>query len=257
MEIKFIGAHNTESKKTRLTTLLVDGIMALDASAITSGLSFKDQRKLKYVLITHHHYDHIRDIPALAMNLYLSQSSVSVYASEAVIKAIKVYFLNDDMYPRFFERPDGNPAIQFNTVIAGQALQIEGYNVLPLTVNHSVPANGYQITSADGKTIFYTGDTGKGLADVWQQVSPHILIIELTAPNKYEAAVGNGSKHLTPRLLHHELSSFKQIKGYLPGIILVHMSPQEEPTIKAEIAEVASSLNADIVLAQEGMSVSL
>jgi ribonuclease BN (tRNA processing enzyme) len=256
MEVSFLGAHNTESKKTRLTTLLVDGIMALDAAAITRGLTFNDQKKVKAILITHHHYDHIRDIPALAMNLYLSGRTLDVYALEPAIAAVKTYLLNEDLYPKFYQRPPGNPVIKFITVVPGQARQIEGYSVLPLTVNHPVPAVGYEIKSA-GKTLFYTGDTGKGLAKVWQRVSPHLLIIELTAPNKYEAAVGDGSKHLTPRLLQEELESFRRIKGYIPRVLLVHMSPFEERFIKMEIAAVARSLKTDIALAKEGMKVTL
>lgn len=257
MKIKILGAHNTESKKTRLTTLMVDELLALDASSITSGLSFKAQKKLKALLITHHHYDHIRDIPALAMNLYLCGGSISIYGSEPVISAIKTNFLNGDMYPRFFERPAANPVIRFNTVVPGQPQHIENYDVLPVSVNHPVPAIGYQVTSPNGRAIFYTGDTGKGLTGVWQEITPHIIIIELTAPNKYEAEVGNGTKHLTPRLLQQELISFKQIKGYIPGVVLVHMSPLEETEIKAEIEQVAASLNADIVLAQEGMTITI
>ena len=257
MQITFLGAHNTESKKTRMTTLLVDDLLALDASAITSSLSFPEQRKIKVILVTHHHYDHIRDIPALAMNLYLSGGSIDIFAALPVLNAIKNYLLNDDMYPRFFERPADNPVVRFHSISPGAPREIENYKVLPVRVNHPIPAMGFEIKAADGKTVFYTGDTGKGLAEVWRQVKPDVLIIELTAPNKYEAAVGDGSKHLTPRLLQEELESFRKIKGYLPGVFLVHMSPLEEREIKQEIAAVARTLKADITLAKEGMKITV
>jgi ribonuclease BN (tRNA processing enzyme) len=227
------------------------------ASALTSGLTFEDQKNLKAVLVTHHHYDHVRDIPALAMNLYLSGGKIDIYALEPAITAVKTYFLNGDLYPRFFERPADDPVLRFHNMVPGEARQIEGYTVHPVAVNHPVPAIGYEIKSSDGKGIFYTGDTGKGLTDAWRQVSPNILIIELTAPNKYEAAVGDGSKHLTPRLLQLELESFKRTKGYIPSVVLVHMSPLEERYIKKEITAVAHSLNADIVLAKEGMKITI
>jgi len=257
MEIEILGAHNCESSSTGLTSLLVDNVIALDASALTSSLSFAAQKELRAVIITHHHYDHIRDIPALAMNLYLMKSSINIYASPVVIETVKSYLLNDVLYPKFHERPVQNPTIQFIPLAANEEYEIENYRILPVPVNHPVPTNGYQIISADGKTIFYTGDTGKGLAEAWRQVSPKLLVIELTASNRFEASIGGGSKHLTPRLLEQELHNFKQIKGYLPQVILVHMSPLIEPEITAEIELISHSLATPISLAYEGMKIKI
>jgi ribonuclease BN (tRNA processing enzyme) len=145
MEIRVLGAHNTESKSTRMSGLLVDGVLALDAAALTSSLSPKAQLKLKAVLITHHHYDHIRDIPALGMNLFLSGRSIDIYSHEAVFGALKTHFLNGDIYPRFYERPEQNTTLRFNYLSPYKKCDIQGYDVLPLPVNHSVPAFGYQI----------------------------------------------------------------------------------------------------------------
>ena len=49
----------------------------------------------------------------------------------------------------------------------------------------------------------------------------------------------------------------REIKGYLPQVMLVHMNPRQEKEIGAEIAESASALNCSITLAREGMLVSL
>ena len=65
MRIRVLGAHNCETRSTRLVTLLIDDILALDAGGLTSTLTVKAQKKLKGILLTHPHYDHIRDIPAL------------------------------------------------------------------------------------------------------------------------------------------------------------------------------------------------
>jgi ribonuclease BN (tRNA processing enzyme) len=257
LEIKVLGSHNCESNTSKLTSLLIDDKLALDASAITSNLSFESQKNLKAVLITHHHYDHIRDIPALAMNFYLLQKSITIYTSETVVNKLKLYLLNDDIYPRFFERPPDRPTINFVTISEHKTCKIEDYTIMCVPVNHSVPALGFQITDQSGKKVFYSGDTGKGLESIWQNLSPDLLIIELTAPNKYEVAVGNGTKHLTPHLLERELIKFKQLKGYLPQVLLVHINPLEQDEIAKEIGSVASSLNASITLGVEGMRINL
>jgi len=104
--------------------------------------------------------------------------------------------------------------------------------------------------------MFYTSDTGPGLAEVWRQVEPQLLIIEVTASNQWENTAIE-RKHLTPSLLRRELASFRDIRGYLPRVITVHMNPIEENVIEKEIAEVAGDLNADISLGYEGMRIQM
>ena len=111
---------------------------------------------------------------------------------------------------------------------------------------------GYQVTSPDGKAVFYTGDSGPGLTDCWQHILPQLLIVEVTASDRFKEAAGNGG-HLTPTLLKQELIIFRELKGYLPRVIAVHMSPGLEAEIEAEIANVAAELNSPITLAYEGM----
>jgi ribonuclease BN (tRNA processing enzyme) len=256
MKIRFLGAHNTESQTTRLLSIVVDDRLALDAGGLTGGLSFDEQLGLKAVLLTHSHYDHIRDIPMLAMNLYLRESGVDVYATASVREALDKYLLNGQLYPSFFEKPPEKPILNFHAVEPYKAVTIEGYTVIAVPVSHAVPAVGYQLTSKAGKSLFYSGDTGPGLEDVWRHVSPELLIIEVTASSKYND-FGRESKHLTPDLLREELISFREINGYLPRVLTVHMNPGMEKEIEAEIAALAAELDCSIELAAEGRELEL
>ncbi|MBA7689317.1 hypothetical protein ES703_97823 [subsurface metagenome] len=127
---------------------------------------------------------------------------------------------------------------------------------MAVRVNHAVPTVGYQITSPDGKIVFYTGDTGPGLAGCWENVSPQLLITEVTATNKYEE-FAKESGHLTPSLLKQELTSFRKLKGYLPQVVVVHMNPDMEGEIETEIAAAADDLNHPISVGYEGMQLHL
>ncbi len=256
MDIKILGAHNCEAKDIKCVSFLIDDILAIDAGSLVSSLPISAQRKLKAILITHYHYDHIRDIPILAMNLLLNGTTINIYSTASVRDTLATHLLNGDVYPKFFERPLGNPVIKFTAVEPLQNLQIEDYDVLPVTVNHAIPAIGYQITSPDSKKIFYTGDTGTGLAECWKHVSPHLLIIELTMPNRYEDSARK-TGHLSPSLLKQELISFRELKGYLPKIMAIHMNPYLETEIEAEITQLTKELNASIALAREGMRIHL
>jgi len=255
MNITTLGAHNCESQNTKLTSLLIDDIIAIDAGALTSSLSFPAQKRLKAILLTHQHYDHIKDIPTLAFNFAMAWATLNIYSTLPVYQALSL-ILGNKLYPNFLEFPQENPSLRFTLIEPYQTTQIEGYSVLPLPVNHSTPTVGYQVTSQDGKTVFYTGDTGPGLKDCWQRISPQLLITEVSAPNRFEELYQRRG-HFTPNLLKEELASFRELKGYLPQIVLVHLNPGLEDEIKAEIAAIAQTLDHPVTLAYEGMQITL
>jgi ribonuclease BN (tRNA processing enzyme) len=256
MKITILGAHNTESLHTRYMSLLIDDVLVMDAGGLTSSLTFRDQMKIKAVLLTHAHYDHIRDIPALAMNFFLRLKSVDIYTHQPVLDNLTQYLLNGKLYAEFHKKPAENPTLRLHVLEPFRKIMVEGYEVLPCPVNHAIPTMGYQLTSRDGKTIFYSGDTGPNSAELWQQIAPQVLFIELTTSNRWEEAVKHNG-HLTPNLLNQELLAFKKIRGYLPQVIAVHLNPQDEPEIRPEIAAVAGSLGVSIRLAREGMVVEI
>jgi ribonuclease BN (tRNA processing enzyme) len=256
MKIRFLGAHNRETKDSRLVSLLVDDVLALDAGSLSSSLSLEAQYKIKAVLLTHQHYDHIRGIPALAMNLFLGGAATTIYSIPEALTVLGNNLMNEVIYPDFRQKPPERPAISFSVIEPNRVQRILDYEVLAVPVRHSVPTVGYQLTSADGKSFFYAADTGPGLAECWEYVSPQLLVIEVTASNKYtEWMVGGG--HLTPSLLSRELEDFRKLKGYLPRVVIVHMNPPLEKDIAAEVAKVAKALGASITLAREGMEINL
>jgi len=236
--------------------LLIDDLVAIDAGGVTSNLSISAQQKLKAILLTHEHYDHIRDVPMIALALYSEGSNINVYCRPVVRDMIETHLLNGKLYPKFHELPAAKPTIEFISIEPYEHKQIENYDVLAIPVSHNDTAVGYQVTDTKGNVMFYTTDTGPGLTDCWRNISPQLLITDVTAPNRYEEfAINTG--HLTPRLLNQELIGFQEIKGYLPQIFIVHMDPVLEGEIEIEIAAVAKALGASITLAHEGMQLSL
>lgn len=256
MELEILGAHNCESRDAKLTSLLIDGTVVIDAGSLTSSLSLEAQQRVKAILITHRHFDHIRDLATFGMNAYMI-GPINIYALDSVLGVISTHLLNEVLYPDFRNKPfPDKPALKFCPLEPNREVIIEGYAVLPLPVSHNVPTIGYQVTAPDKKSIFYTSDTGRNPSSLWEAVSPGLLVTEVSLPDKFES-FAQDSGHLTPRLLKQELLDFKRVRGYLPPIVTVHMSPHIEGEIKEEVAQVAEELAATITLGYEGMKISI
>jgi phosphoribosyl 1,2-cyclic phosphodiesterase len=254
MDIRFLGAHNIETRTTKFVCLLINETIAIDAGGLTSGLSSSEQLKIKAVMLTHTHYDHIRDIPSLALSLFLNGASFDVYCTTDVGATIKTHLLNGKLYPKLHELPEAKPTINLNHITPFDSRNIDDCEITAVKVNHTEDTVGYRVRDNEGKIIFYTSDTGPGLSGCWQHLSPQLVIIDVTTPNRFEE-YARQAKHLTPRLLQKELIEFRVQKGYLPRIIVVHMNPALEEEIKEEISTVAEDLNTSITVAYEDMQV--
>ena len=165
LEIRILGAHNIESAGAGFSSFLIDGVLAVDAGNLSSSLTFAEQKKIKAILLTHPHYDHLRDIPAIGMSMYMMKTAFDIYAPIPVRDVLMSSLINGDSYPDFTKRPENEPTIRMHPVEPGKKETVDGYEVLPVPVIHAVPAMGYQITSPKGKKVFFTSDTGPGLAD--------------------------------------------------------------------------------------------
>ncbi|HJO82732.1 MAG: MBL fold metallo-hydrolase [SAR202 cluster bacterium] len=256
MDLRILGVHNMESRETRLESHVIDDVLALDVGGLTRSLDFEEQRRLRAVILTHRHFDHVRDIVPLGLTLRNSSVTVNVYGIADTLHFVKDKLLDGTLYPNFLEYPSvENPVFKLREVELNKPFQVLDYTVTGASVPHAVPAAGYQIDSGDVK-LFYTGDTGEGLDQAWQHVSPDVLLTEVTFGNDgVEYAIG--AVHLTPQYLEDALVAFKDRHGYLPRVIVGHMNPPWEETIRQEVAAVRDRLGADIIVASADMRLTL
>jgi len=257
MKVRFLGAHNCETASTGLMCLLVDDKIALDAGSLTRNLSISKQLNLQAVVLTHGHFDHFRDVPMLGMNLYLHGRSLDLYGNAKTKENLTYCVLNGSVYSKFFDKPAGKPTFRFNVIEPDMSFKLAGYDFLAVDLPHSTPALGFQITDAEGKKLFYSGDTGPGLSRCFASISPDLMVIEVTGPSRYSDFFNTEGQHLTPELLGQELRAFQSLKDYLPPVACVHMSPFGEEEIAAEIDALSSELRSPVYLAREGMTVTV
>jgi ribonuclease BN (tRNA processing enzyme) len=257
MKVKILGAHGLESSETKFMAILVDGVLALDAGCLASSLPLSAQEEIKAVLITHSHADHIMGLAGLSMHAFLIGATVEVYATKDTIDALTAHVFNGAIHADFTKMPSpSKPALQFHPVETYKPQTIAGYTVLAFPVHHTVPAVGYQVSAGDGKSVLYSGDTGPGLPSHWEYIHPDLLILDCGGSDKWTAQAPKVG-HMTPALLKPELIEFRQQKGYLPPIVLVHMAPPLENEIRQEAAELARELGVKIDLGYEGMEIEI
>jgi Cft2 family RNA processing exonuclease len=223
----------------------------VDAGSLVSELTFAEQKKIKAILLSHGHYDHIRAVPAFAFNN--SDRTTRVIATPQTLDILSSHLIDGVVYPQFTSKASflQKATIKLVPLEPFKRQNIEGYEIMAVPVEHPLDGVGLEVTSGDGKTLFYTGDTGPGLSSVWARISPQLLITDLTWPNSL-ADSAKDAGHLCPEMLKEELIEFRRVKGYLPRVVAIHMSPQHEPEIKREVREVTKLLGTLIDIAHEG-----
>jgi len=236
MKVEVLGCSGAEFPGFNPPGFLIDGKILLDAGTIGASLSENAQWKIRYVIVSHAHLDHIKGIPFLADNIIIKNKrhNVTIIGISPVLKSLKKNLLNNKIWPDFTMIPNAeNAVLKFMEIKAGSRIEINGYKIAAYRVNHSVPAAGYIIEDRKGKRLLYTGDTGTTYT-IWKEAGKariHRAIIEVSFPNRMEAmAVATG--HLTPKLLKKELD---KIKIPPDKILITHPKPQHIKTIRSEI----------------------
>lgn len=225
MKIKVLGNSGSDLPGKHLTSFLLDSYILFDAGGVTSSLNSKAQEKIKHIFITHAHLDHIRDIPFLADNIVVkgSKSQVIVYSIKEVIEDIKLHLLNQRIWPDFTLIPDESSSIiKLREIVEEETLNIDGYLITPIRVNHTVPSVGYLIKK-DNKSLFYTGDTGP-TKETWKRLGDidlDALIIEASFPDKMEN-LAKITGHMTPKLIVEDL---KFLYKTPKRIYITHIKP--------------------------------
>ena len=256
MELRVLGAHNMESRDTRMESHLIDGVLALDAGGMTRALSFDEQKRIRAIILSHRHFDHVRDLLPLGLTMRDEGVTVEVYGISDTLEFVTSRLLDGGLYVDLINYPSPeNPVMRLNTVDFYKPFKVLDYTVVAVPVPHAVPAAGFQLSSGDTR-LFYTGDTGKGVSDAWEHVAPNVLLTEVTFGNENESkAVAVG--HLTPAHLGEVLGRFQDMHGYLPRVIVSHMNPPWEEAVREELKALSAELDIEITVSHADMTVQL
>ena len=221
-----------------MTSLLIDGRVALDAGCLSQALAVEDQRKITSILLTHSHIDHTNSLPFFIDNVYGDgDCRINIYSSPATIYAVRRHLFNNTFWPDFARLPNHLlPALRFHELLDEVTVEIEGIRFTPIPTHHLVPTHGFLIEKGSAAVI-WSSDTGP-TKRLWEiaNMLPNLgaVFLETSFYNDLQS-VADRAQHLTPRTMFAEM---RKLEHRVP-IILHHLKPPCIERIHAEVGEMA------------------
>ena len=232
-----LGCYGSDLEEKKCISMRISPSIIIDAGAILSNMSKEDLLKIKHVIITHAHFDHIKDLPTLAdFMLSYGANSFTIHTTETIAKQIQSNVFNDLIWPDFTKLPGrGKSTIVFEPFDFGNSFVIEEIEFIPIAVNHVVESVGFIIRRGNN-SIGYSGDTHRCQAfidAINAEKNLRALCWETSFPNRL-SSIAKSSKHLTPQDLEHELAL---VEKSIP-VWVFHMKPSMLEEIEQELSEI-------------------
>jgi cAMP phosphodiesterase len=247
MKVHVLGCAGGEQPGRRLTSFLLNDHVLLDAGAATSSLSLVEQERIRAVLLSHSHLDHVVGLAFLGDNLAVKNlpAPVSVWSIPGVLTVLREHLFNNLLWPDFTVLPSvSQPVFRLLPLQEGVETPVEGISVTAISVHHTLPAVGYLIRDRSG-AVLYSGDTGP-TEKLWLEARSandlRAVIIETSFPDRLQA-LARQSGHLTPAMLKEELI---KLSKKVP-VFITHLKSQFIAEIQKEIAALG-----DLTLLEEG-----
>jgi len=234
-----LGAYGGSTPRHRQTSFLINGTIALDAGALTEALTLEEQSRVRAIVVTHSHMDHVASLPFLVENVFgRTEGPIEVIGTAGVVESLQLHLFNDALWPDFTRIPNHLlPTVRFRVVQPLTPVSVDGLTITAIPVDHTVPTAGYLLQ--DGKdAVIFSSDTGP-TEEIWRVAretpSLRAIFVECSFPDSMEE-VADVSRHLTPSRLRNEMTKFP------PGVPvnLYHMKPPTLPALRAEVSALAS-----------------
>lgn len=232
--------RNGKAIQCRTCGFLINGTVMVDAGTIGAALRLEEQKRIRHILLSHLHFDHVQGLPTLADNLVEEETDaiqpVQLTSIASVLDGLQGHLFNGEVYPDFFSLPDlNNPIFTCRILEEGKESDVSGLHVRAIRVNHQVPTVGFLIRDG-AATVLYSGDTHE-TDEIWKiaagEPTLKAVFVETSFPNRL-SELARISKHLTPELVGRELR--KLGRPDLP-VYIYHLKPRFRQEIIGELAQ--------------------
>jgi cAMP phosphodiesterase len=227
-------ADKPDGPNQYFTSYIVNDRLAVDAGSLGLFQSPQEQSRIKHVLLSHSHIDHLAALPIFVENIYEgSQDCVTIHGSPPVLDCLQKDIFNDRIWPDFIRiSREVTPLLKLAALEPFKPLELEGLKITPIPVDHIVPTLGFLIEEEDTAAIIVsdTGPTQK----IWEvaNATPRLkgVFLEAAFPNSM-ASLATTAKHLTPTLFAVEARKLKRPAT----LIAVHIKPRFRDLIVSEL----------------------
>jgi ribonuclease BN (tRNA processing enzyme) len=228
VKFRVLGCSGGQLPGYNLSSFLIEDSLLIDAGSTTATLSLTAQQKIRDILVTHIHLDHVMALGTLADNLYgKCKVPVNIWSVGRVIEGLAKSFFNNKVWPDFTRITGPGqrvPVLRLRRMREGKVMKIRDHSITAIAVGHVVPTVAFFIESKN-HTLLHVGDTGP-TEKVWSFARKHpdlgSLVIETSFPNRLQD-VADASRHLTPRTLAQELDKLAMNS---PQILVTHLKPE-------------------------------
>lgn len=220
------------------TSFLVNGSLAIDCGALGFWKTADDQARVRNVILTHTHADHLASLPIFVENAYVpGQPPVRLWGSESVLACLREDVFNDRMFPNLLELPSPEePFATLSRLDAEVPIDIDGVRITPVPLNHTVPTFGLLLDDGHS-SVAIVSDTGP-TERIWTMINalPNLkaVYLEATFPNDMRE-LARVSCHLTSDQFGVEL---RKLKHAVP-VLAVHLKARYQERVAAEVRSMA------------------
>ncbi|MBP1748414.1 MAG: beta-lactamase domain protein [Deltaproteobacteria bacterium] len=205
MNIKILGCSGNYVGRHRTTCFLIDGSLLIDAGTITDSLQRKDLPKIKRVLVTHTHMDHLKGLFSFVDELaMMGGRSIELVSAAPVLDIVTNNLLNNLIWPDFTVIPSAmNAIIRLRDIPLERSSPLDGITVKPILMTHTVYTVGYVIRQCNGEGFMFTADTGP-TERFWEfahdEKNIRFIIADVSFPDRL-SNLALISGHMTPSIL--------------------------------------------------------
>ena len=233
MKIKLLpSTAGWESQFQSLTSFLIDDRLAIDCGSLGFALAPDQIGAIRHIVVTHAHSDHTASLPIYVAEAFTTlDAPIMVYGASEVVSALREFVFNDQIWPDFEKSPladDKPPTMQFQIIEVRKPVNIAGFKITAIPVNHTVPTTGLVVESESAAVIF-TSDT-YSTDEIWETARSierlNAIFVDVSFPDEF-GELAASSKHLTPALLAEELKKLNRDVE----IYAVHIKPSNRDEV--------------------------
>jgi len=235
VKVRVLGCSGGAAPGRNPSCYLLEGGVAVDAGALAAALTLDEQQQITDILLTHAHWDHVRDLPLTVINRTAATPTLRLHGLPETIATIRRHLMNGETWFRAFDLPSvESPFVSAAPMLAGEVRDVGRYRVTAIAVPHTVPAISYLVDDGTCSVILSADTVGGGIfKSLPAGHSPlKAVFLESSFPNRMrDFAVLTG--HLTPQMLDEETRALP----HGVEVIVTHLKPGFEIEMGREIAD--------------------